>query len=256
MMCLGNSDLARRAPVTLGGVKRLGWIAFVVGCGFQGTAPSNTPADGNGSTPVVDASVPSDDGPPPPPPPDAMPPCFTTGLLGKLCLAAVPTVDVTLSNAINTDNAATCTQTLPQGAGAPSLCLIAGKTIAVQGTVNVTGNRALVLVAAETLTVAAGATLDASSRTTNPQRKGAAANTGGCNNPSPPENGASGAGAAGGGSFATKGSNGGDGTGGGNPARGGNAGNTVAIPSLLRGGCPGGKGGASAILPVIGGNGG
>src|ERR1700742_1745026 len=77
-------------------VKRLGWIALLAGCGFQGTSPV-TPIDS--STPVViDASVPGDIAVTPPPI-DARQ-CFGIGLL-KLCLSAPPTGDVTLPAAIN-----------------------------------------------------------------------------------------------------------------------------------------------------------
>jgi hypothetical protein len=225
-------------------VKRLGWIAFVVGCSFQGTAPS-TPADGS-STPVVDASVPDDamTAPPIDAPP---PPCFNTGLLGKLCLSATP-IDVTLSSPINTSDAKVCTQTATQSGSAPDLCVIAGKTITVQGNVTATGNRALVLVAVETLTVAAGATLDASSTTANPRRTGAGANQGTCDPPSKPQDSGQGAGAAGGGSLATQGSDGGDGNTNGGTAQGGNAGKAQAAPTVLRGGCAGGRGGSSFVV--------
>lgn len=240
-------------------MKRLGWIAFLVGCGFHGTAPSTT---SDGSTPPIDASVP-DDTAPPQPPTDAAPPCFNTGLLGKLCLLAVPGADVTLSTPINTSTIATCTQTLSQAGSptaSPELCVITGKTITVQGTVNVTGSRALVLVAMTTLSVPAGAALDASSATASPQRMGAGANLGPCDAPSRPQDSAGGAGAAAGGSLSTQGSDGGDGNVGGNPlstAKGGNAGKIQQAPTLLRGGCPGGKGGNSAMMNGgAGGNGG
>jgi hypothetical protein len=109
--------------------------------------------------------------------------CFGVGVLSNLCLAKVPTDAVTLSAPINTSVAGVCTQVLPQTGSptsAPELCVIAGKTITVQGTVTVLGSQALVLIGAETVTVAASAILDASSATSGPGRTGAGANPGGC----------------------------------------------------------------------------
>jgi hypothetical protein len=236
-------------------VKRLGCIAFLVGCSFQGASPSS-PIDA--STPTADASVPGD-GAPLPPPIDARQ-CFGVGLLNNLCLAKAPAADVTLSSSINTDATGTCTQVFPQTGSptaAPELCAIAGKTIAVQSTVTVTGSRALVLIGAETVVVAAGATLDASSTTNGTPRKAAGANLGACAKPGSAGNDNGGAGGGAGGSLATKGGNGGKGNlnapgGSQNAAKGGSAGPTQPAPTLLRGGCPGGKGGDSQIINNVG----
>jgi hypothetical protein len=243
-------------------VKRLGWLAILAGCGFQGTSSNNTIDAG---TPIVDASVPGDsDGsdtmPPDAPPPDAQQ-CFGVGLL-KLCLTKPPTGDMTLSTPINTDTAGTCTQVFTQIGSpnnAPELCAITGKTITVQGTVTVQGSRALVLIASDTITVAQGATLDASS-TTSPARLGPGANLGACARPGNPDNSTDGAGGGAGGSLATKGGDGGVGNLNAknpqNPSRGGAAGGTQPAPTLLRGGCAGGKGGDGKTLPGGVGNGG
>lgn len=113
--------------------------------------------------------------------------CFGVGLLKNLCLSSAPTTDVTLSSQINTDAAGTCTQVFPQPGSptsAPELCVIAGKALTVQGTVTVTGSRALVLIAAETLKVDSSAALDASSTTNTSPRTGAGANRGTCASPS------------------------------------------------------------------------
>lgn len=201
----------------------------------------------DGSTPSIDASVPGDSAIPPPPI-DARQ-CFGVGLLQNLCLSKAPTAAVSLSSPINTDAAGTCTQVFPQTGSptaSPELCVIAGKTITVQGSVTVQGTRALVLIGAETVTVASSAALDASSTTSGTSRKGAGANLGACAAPTTPQNNSQGAGAGAGGSLSTKGGDGGDGNTNGGPqntAKGGNAGATQPDPVLLRGGCPGGKGG-------------
>lgn len=246
-------------------MKRLGWLAFLAGCGFQGMSSNNAIDAG---TQIADASIPdgsgSADASPPPdaPPPDAQQ-CFGVGLL-KLCLARAPIGDLTLSTPINTDTAGTCTQVYPQTgspSNAPELCAIAARTITVQGTVTVQGSRALVLIAADTITIPQGATLDASS-TTSPARLGPGANLGACSRPGTPDGNAGGGGGGAGGSLATKGGDGGLGNRNAqkplNPSKGGTAGGMQPAPTLLRGGCPGGKGGdgKTAGNGGAGGNGG
>lgn len=222
-------------------MKRLGWIALLAGCGFQGSAPTG-PSDGS-SAPIIDAAVPGDMGPTPPPIDGQV--CFGVGLL-KLCLSVPPAGDRALSSAINTDSPGTCTQVLTQTGSptmAPELCVIAARTITVQGAVTVSGKRALVLIGADTVTVAALATLDASS-TTNPAHSGAGADPGACAKSGiDGANNDNGAGGGAGGSLATKGGSGGPGNLNGGMARGGTAGAAQAAPPVLRGGCPGGKGG-------------
>ena len=215
-----------------------------MGCGFQGSSPG-APIDGSTTPPPVDASVPGDTSVTPPPP-DALQ-CFGVGLL-KLCLSAPPAGDRPLSSAINTDAGGTCTQVLQQTgspATAPELCGIAARTSTVQGSVAVTGRRALVLIGTDTVTVAASATLDASS-TNSPRHGGPGADPGACSRyGTNGENSDNGAGGGAGGSLATKGGNGGPGNlnGGGGSARGGTAGAAQPAPAVLRGGCPGGRGG-------------
>lgn len=213
---------------------------LLVGCSFQGTAPS-VPIDG--STPIPDAAVP--DAIVTPPPIDARV-CFGVGLLGNLCLLTAPAGDKQLSTAINTDAGGTCTQVLPQTGSptsAPELCVIAARTITVQGPVTVTGKRALVLIGADTVTVAASATLDASSTTANPQRVGGGANPGVCSKTSNGTSSDNGAGGGAGGSLATRGGNGGPGNLNQGVAAGGTPGPAQPAPAVLLGGCPGGKGG-------------
>src|SRR5262245_47791695 len=132
MRCRGDfRPLASRSGYAVR-VKRLGWIAFLAGCGFQGTAGTPTPIDA--SMPIADAAdaaVPVDSAPPPI---DARQCFFGVGLLKDLCLSTAPDMDKTLSSAINTNLIGTCTQVFPQ-TGAPELCAITGKNLTVQGTV-------------------------------------------------------------------------------------------------------------------------
>lgn len=179
--------------------------------------------------------------------------CFGAGL--NVCLAAPPTQALTLSAAINTDAAATCTRVLPQPGSptsAPELCAIAGTTVVVSGTVMVTGSRALVVIGSDSVTVMG--TLDASSTTgSNPRRRGAAGNLGACPVPTAADSSTGGGGGGAGGSLSTKGGNGGRGNlnATGSPpvaSNGGVAGAALsAAPAVLRGGCPGGSGGSGQL---------
>jgi hypothetical protein len=216
----------------------------LVGCGFQSTTMATTDANqqqtADGS---IDAMAVN--------PPDAMPDaqvCFGSGLV-KVCLDSAPTAPVSYSGmtSLDTSNVANCTRTFPNPGG-PELCVVAGTTVTVAGTLTVTGSRALVLIGATTLGVPG--TLDVSSTLNTNPRRGAGANTGACQNASAADSDSGGAGGGGGGSFATKGGNGGTGdlNDSGNPrgtARGGNAGNALPAPTFLRGGCRGGDGGAA-----------
>jgi hypothetical protein len=219
-------------------------VVLLAGCGFQASS-SGTPVDSNNPV-IIDASADQGGGGDATPPIDARV-CFGAGLV-KVCLMAPPSKPVNYagaSNTIDTSNANNCTRLVPQ-TGGPELCVIAGTTVSVGGTVTVTGTRALVLLAAETLSVTG--TLDGSSTTnTNPRRTGPGANLGACNPAGTPDNSTGGGGGGGGGSLATKGGNGGAGdqnpSGRPNDAKGGTAGNAQGAPAVLRGGCPGGKGG-------------
>lgn len=218
---------------------------FLVGCGFQSTAMNMIDA-GKQSGP--DASI---DTGTTPPPPDAMidgQVCFGAGLV-KVCLDSPPANPVMYSGAssIDTTTAGNCTKTIPVSGG-PELCVIAGTSVTVNGTLTATGSRALVLISATSLSVPG--TLDVSSAISVNPRRGAGANSGACANPGNPENDGGGAGGGAGGSFATKGGNGGTGdlNQNGNPpgtASGGNAGNAQNKPTILRGGCRGGDGGTA-----------
>jgi hypothetical protein len=186
--------------------------------------------------------------------PDAAPGAFCVGdkLLGSVCLASAPTAPVSLSpgatinTSVTTEGNCSALQAQPGGG---MLCIIAGTTIALpSGTVRAIGPNPLVLVAAQTISIAG--TLDASSHVGETVAgapvlgAGARAATE-CNaigaDGSEGQNANGGSGAAGG-SFGTAGGAGGNGKNGsahGLPA-------AVQTPAHLVGGCPGGKGGDGA----------
>ncbi len=134
---------------------------------------------------------------------------------------------------IDTDSAV-CEQTQPH-AGGPDLCIIAATTIAITSATLVHGDRPLVLVATETLQLAA--TLKVNSTRVGGYRTGPGANAMSCM----PGHGVTGGIAGGGGAGGTFGGNGGGG-GAGDGAAGGPV-TTVPVVRELRGGCPGGDGG-------------
>jgi hypothetical protein len=178
--------------------------------------------------------------------------CLGKQLLGSVCLQVAPTAAVTLSSA-TIDTASTtagnCTEIRAQ-AGGPSLCIVAGTSISVPAgiTVRAIGSNALVLVASGTITVAGS--VEVSSRAGETigglPALGAGARAscavlgldgeiGRFQN-----NSDYGGGGGGGGSFGSLGGAGGKG------GRGTIAGGTVvggAVPRVLVGGCPGGRGG-------------
>jgi hypothetical protein len=221
-------------------------------CGFKAT-PADTPPDSNGGTPgsggVVDASTP--DGHVTPPAIDAQL-CFGKGVV-QFCLTSAPTADKTLqATSFNTDGNS-CTQTVTQANG-PDLCVVAAKNLTVSGTVTATGNRALVLLGTETVTIDGNGTVDVSSRSTNPSRRGAAANFAACPTVGRGTSDSGGAGGGAGGSFGTQGGNGalGDKNNSGPPAGsapGAMAGAAQTNPAVLRGGCAGSAGGNGSIDP-------
>src|SRR5262249_48833285 len=135
--------------------------------------------------------------------------CFGTGLV-KLCLDSPPSKTVSYSgaSAIDTGNANNCTKTFANPGG-PELCVIAGTTVTVNGTLTATGSRALVLISADTLSVPG--TLDVSSAINTNARRAAGANNGACGNAGNGDSDSGGAGGGAGGSFATRGGTGGTG---------------------------------------------
>lgn len=227
----------------------LGCIALSAGCGFQGTgraAPDGTEivdSSPDGSTPPRDAAIDAR--------PDARPDaraCFGAGIV-EVCLDTLPTANLDLPNIaiaanINTDNDTICTRVLTQPSG-PELCLLAAPRITVVSAVTAIGDRPLVLLGLESITV--NAALDASSKV-NPPRTGAGANTGTCAVAGRGSNDSGGGGGGAGGSFGTIGGPGGTGDTNDQPndrAPGGNPGATQMPPTIVRGGCSGGAGGDS-----------
>lgn len=168
--------------------------------------------------------------------------------LVRPCFRPAPTGDVMLTTAINTTNDARCSRDVtdvPAG-----LCVIAGATITVPAgaTIEVTGDKPLVLVATDSIRITG--TLDAASHrsTTSPDMHGQAGAgsdpTDGCAPGNLP--GISGGGA--GGSFIALGGTGGAGTG-----AGGQPGTARAL--ALRGGCRGQDAQGTGLM-ALGGRGG
>jgi hypothetical protein len=183
--------------------------------------------------------------------------CFGTGLI-MVCLSSAPNraVSFPTDTLLDTTGSGNCTRTMAQ-TGGPELCVIAGTTVTIGGTLTVIGSRALVLIATDRMTVSG--TLDASSVSSG--RRGAAANQGSCANPGVGADDTGGAGGGGGGGLGTKGGTGGIGdlNNNGSPAgqgRGGTAGAAQQALIVLRGGCRGGDGGAGDMQRSLGGDGG
>jgi hypothetical protein len=226
-------------------VKSLGFVVLLAGCGFQSAPPGAGPVDassaGGDAVTAVDATVDT-----PVVNPDARA-CF--GTLVNLCFAAPPTNDVPFAGQpppLDTGVDGNCTRVVTQSGG-PTLCVIAGRTITVAGSLVVIGARPLVLLASETISVPG--VLNASSVLN--VRRGAGANTGICTMNGITGQGDSGGGGGGaGGSLGTAGGRGGDGdlNDNGQPngiANGGVPGVAQSTPTVLRGGCSGGRGGDS-----------
>jgi len=183
-------------------------------------------------------------------PGDTLPPgCYgATGWL--LCLDAPPTAAIDLTGTIDTGVSPLCLAAVPQSwldAGQPDACVVAGATITSSAEVTVTGARPLVLVANSQLQLASTAILDIASHRVG--GLGPAANAAACITGGNGGNSANGGGGASGGSFTQPGGNGGDGAGAGG---GGNLA-TVPVPDVLRGGCPGGRGGTGNAGSAVGG---
>jgi hypothetical protein len=181
---------------------------------------------------------------------------FTSKLLGSVCLSTAPTAQVSLASTI--DTAATgCAEIVPQQAGGPPLCIIAGMTIDVPlsatlravslvGGTTPTTPHALVLIATQSITIEG--TLDVSSHF-NETNGGTPSFGAGVRMPadclgqgdgqSGSQNSGGGGGAGGG--FGTSGAPGGTGGNNGNVAGGTPV--PAASPTVLQGGCPGGHGG-------------
>jgi hypothetical protein len=164
---------------------------------------------------------------------DAAPGCFGTGIVANVCLAPPPagTLSFTSATAIDTATVGTgnCNTIIAQPGGGPSLCVIAADSIAIApaASVRASGPNPLLLIANTTIDISGELHVDSARGIAT----GAGAQTG-C---------ASGDGANGGGggsSFGTAGANGGRGE---NTQAGTAA--PPTIPTVLRGGCAGGRGG-------------
>jgi hypothetical protein len=185
--------------------------------------------------------------------------CFGTGLV-KDCLPSAPTTAVSYSGdtVLDTGVIANCNQTMAQ-TGGPELCIVVGTTVTVGGTLTAIGSRALVLIATDSLTVSG--TLDLSSTAADGRRR-AGANQGSCSTPGAGADDTGGSGGGGGAGLGTKGGVGGIGdlNDNGPPVgqgKGGIAGAVQAMPTVLRGGCRGGDGGAGDMQHrSLGGDGG
>jgi hypothetical protein len=211
-------------------VARVTWLAasaVLTACGFT---PGQFGVSIDAEVPVADVR------------PDSMPgeSCFGTGL----AIVCYPDADVPTGEyrpqpgSLSTGVDANCDRILTQTAG-PDLCVKHAATIVIEGNVAWTGSRPLVLLATETITIAASAVLDVS--------RGAGGSGTGCMSPSTGDpdlaTGASaGAGGGGAGGFSIGGGFGGNGQGVGD---GGTAGGMIELVAV-RGGCPGAKGGNSS----------
>jgi hypothetical protein len=169
--------------------------------------------------------------------------CYGTGLV-MVCVPAPPTNALALTGPIDTAGDPRCDATIV------AACTMIAGSITIDSAVVATGARPLVLVAATTVTIGAGGTLDVSSHRA-PMVLGAGADPASCepgtNPTSVPTAGAGGWG----GSFGGAGGNGGNGDPGG---VGGTAPPSVASIATLRGGCPGSDG--AGMLPGAKGHGG
>jgi hypothetical protein len=176
--------------------------------------------------------------------------------LVRPCYPVAPTGDLTLPGTLDTDTSTLCGAPLRGGNG---YCVVAANNITLDDSVVATGSKPLVLVAASTITIESGATLDVASRhSTFPPRKGAGAGSTDCTAGTPPtvSGGGGGGGGGAGGSFGGAGGRGGAGN---NGAGTGGSPGAVQVPTFLRGGCPGqdgingtpgmgGKGGGAVYL--------
>jgi len=151
--------------------------------------------------------------------------CFgAAGSFLQVCLPSLPTASLALSGSLNTSTDARCIA--PLGL---DVCVIAATAIDVTGTVNVSGTRPLILLAAAgSIAIPSGATLDVASHRGG--KLGPGANPPGCGIGAMD---ATSTGGGAGGSFAGKGGRGG--------GVGGGAAGTPVIFSALRGGCTGGR---------------
>jgi hypothetical protein len=210
---------------------------LLAGCSFHS---SSAPTDGQGSDGgMIDGATDGEIDAPPDVPPDAPRQDFGTGVW-TVHVSTLPTDPVQLPGSIQTDTSTLCsTDAAFVDPSQPDACFIVGTTITMTtATTNVRGDRPLVLVATDSVTI--DQKLDVASH--RGQNVGPGGNWSGCGSPTSGADRTSGGGGGGaGGSFMTAGGNGGTGDNG--NALAGTAQSTLGMPAILHGGCPGSRGG-------------
>jgi hypothetical protein len=194
-------------------------LGVLASCGFQ---PLAVTSDGGSGSNTIDA-------------PNGQA-CF--GPSGwRVCLSSLPGGSTTLPPTINTDTSPLCLPEQPASwvSTQPDACIITGSTIVAASTVMATGDRPLVLLATDAITISG--TLDVASHV--------GGSGPGANRDCPafgriPSSGSTGGGGAGG-SLTTAGGNGG--TSAGVATSNGLAAATLGVPTTLHGGCAGEQGG-------------
>ena len=212
------------------------------GCGFH--SPRGTPSDDSGGGPSIDACA------------------SFASLLDTCALTFDADLMVTGASSYDTDSntlviAGTATpwahKTMVIGPDTVEVIAARNVQLAISATLTATGSHALVIVAQDTITVAADAQIDVS--------KGGAGAQGVCANPAMPgqdsTGGNRGGAGGGGGGFGASGGKGGDGNRDSTHTQGGALGGAVdAFPEGLHGGCGGAKGGDGDAPGGAGGKGG
>ncbi len=177
--------------------------------------------------------------------------CFGSSRLG-ICLASAPLQPLAIPSplALDTTSSPLCSAFVGDG----GYCVVAATRLAIDANVRATGARPLVLLASESITIAAGATVDVGShrvRASGTPETGAGADSTACDLGTGVTQVSLGGGA--GGSFAGSGGAGGSSNASG--AAGGTPGGVAGAITVLRGGCAG-QDGAEEVSSGPGGHGG
>jgi hypothetical protein len=202
---------------------------------------------GQEQRPVVDAAIDTQEI-------DAPRTCFGGSFL-TICLQSAPMTPLTISavTSIDTENPQMCAQVTSGGNG---LCVIAATTISVEATLRATGTKPLVLIARDSITIAATGLIDVASRRGVTPEIGAGGDPPTCDAGTGPKSAGGTNGGGAGGSFTGLGGKGGKGGGAGG-GDGGLPGTAVTTITELRGGCAGQIGqGAGAAKGAAGHGGG